>query len=91
MVNFDNSDRAALYRNLWKSQPQWGMAEKVMVDTGVPVKSRVMMYKSVFQGFLLYGIKIRMVTDAMVTAMEFFYRRIVRRISNITARRGDGR
>ena len=42
-VTFNNSDWAELYRKMRKSQRRWGMVEKVLGNTGAPIKSQVMM------------------------------------------------
>ena len=48
-----------------------------------------MIYKSVVHLVLLYGIKIFLVMDAMMTMLEIFYHKIARRIAIMTARKGD--
>ena len=48
------------------------------------------MYKEVVQAVLLYGRKIWLVTDVMMTVIEGFRHRIDIQIAGITARKGDG-
>ena len=40
---------------------------------------------------LLYGSKIWVTTDAMMTVLKVFYHRIDRRIAKMKANKGDGR
>ena len=56
-VMYNNNDWEALYINLRKSQRRCGMVSKVLGKTGAPIKSRVMMYKTVVQPVLLYRSK----------------------------------
>ena len=49
------------------------------------------MFKAVVQAVLLYGSKIRVVTDAMMTVLEGFHRSIEIQIVGMTVRRGGGR
>ena len=87
---YNNSYWAELYSNLWKSQRIWGMMEKVLGNMWVPIKARDMMYKAVVLAVLLYGRKIWVVTDAMMTLLEVFHHSIAIRITGTTARKGDG-
>ena len=66
---YNNSDWAALYSNLSKSQSRLGMAEKFMGNTGALFKARDMMYKVVVQVVLLYGSEIWVVTDAIMKVL----------------------
>ena len=66
------------------------MVEKVLGKIGAPIKSWAMVYKAVFQAVLLYGSKIWMVTDAMMTVLEGFHHIIVRWIAGLREIMGDG-
>ena len=66
------------------------MVEKVLSKTGVPIKSRVMIYNAVVQAVLLYRSKIWVVMDYMVTVLEGFHHRIARLIAGMTAWRFNG-
>ena len=52
----NNSDWAALYRNLSKDHRIWRVVAKVLIKTGKPIKTRAMMFKAVVQEVILYGI-----------------------------------
>ena len=57
------------------------MLAKVLGKTGVPIKYRVMVYNVIVQVVLLYGSKILVVEDVMMTVLEGFCHRIARRIA----------
>ena len=52
---YNNSNWAALYVNLRKVQKLWDRVAKVLIQTGVHMKSWVMLYKAVVWTVLLYG------------------------------------
>ena len=81
MGMYNNSDWAAFYSNLRKAHRIWGMLAKVLGKTGVPIKYRVMVYNVIVQVVLLYGSKILVVEDVMMTVLEGFCHRIARRIA----------
>ena len=76
---------------LQKAHRQWKVVAKVLGRTGASVKAWVMVYKEVVQAVLLYGRKIWVVTDTMMTVPEGFNNRIARRIVVMIARKDDGR
>ena len=55
------------------------------------IKAREMVYKEVVQVVLLYGRKIWVVTDAMMTVLEGFNHRFVRRTMGMTVKKGYSR
>ena len=63
------------------------MVENVLGNTGGLIKVLSIMYIAVVQAVLLYGRKIWVVTDKMVTLLEVFYHSISRRIAEITLKR----
>ena len=65
------------------------MAKNVLGKTCVPIKARAMMYKAVVLELLLYGSKVWLATDEMMTVLEGFHHSIARQISGMTARKGD--
>ena len=65
-----------------------GDGNKFLGKTGVPIKYRAVMYKSVVQAVLLYTRKIWVVMDVIVTVLEVFHHRIERRIAGMAARKG---
>ena len=64
------------------------MVTNFLGKTGVPIKYRAVMYKSVVQAVLLYTRKIWVVMDVIVTVLEVFHHRIERRIAGMAARKG---
>ena len=48
-VEFNNSDWAALYQNLWKALRQWGFVTKVLKRTRVTVRAQEILYMAVVQ------------------------------------------
>ena len=68
-ITYNNNYWVAIYSNLRKSHRRWGMVEKFLGKTGKPIKARAMMYKAVVQLVLLYGRKIWVVMDAMMTVL----------------------
>ena len=52
--------------------------------TGAPIKYWEMMYKTVVQAVLMYGSKIRVATDAIMTVIDEFHNRIARQIEGTT-------
>ena len=58
--------------------------------TGAPTKAREMMQKAAVQVVIMYGSEIWVITDTMMTVMEGFHNSIARRITGITAKRGNG-
>ena len=64
--------------------------ENVLGKTGVKIKLHAMMYKSSVQAVLMYGRKIWVVMNAIITVLEGFNYRIARHIAGMTAKKGDG-
>ena len=87
-VAYNNSDWAALYSNLRNSQRRWGMVEKVLGKTGVPIKTWAIIYKLLVQAVLMYGSGIWVVVDATVAVLEGFHHRISIQITGMTEQRG---
>ena len=58
--------------------------------TGAPIKAPLVMCKAVVKTLLLYRIEIWVVTDEIMMVLEGFHHSISRRITGMTARRGDG-
>ena len=56
-VEFNNSNRAALYDNMRKEQRQWGVLAKVLPNTGANLRARAIIYNVVVHMVLLYGSK----------------------------------
>ena len=56
-----------MYRNLWKSHSIQGKVVNVLVKTEEPIKSQAMMFKVLLKAVLLYGTKIWVVMDTMMT------------------------
>ena len=70
------------------SEKMWG-GGNVLAKTGAPIKACEMIYKVVVQVVLLYGRKIWVVKDAIMTLLEGFHHRILRRIVGMSARKSD--
>ena len=51
---------------------------KVMTKSGAAVRAHSMMYKSVLQKVMLYGSDIWVVTEAMLTVIEYFNHQVAR-------------
>ena len=64
------------------------MVAKVLGKTGSPIKACAMMYNVVVNTVLLYGRKIWVVKDAIMTVLEVFCNSIDIRILGITVRKG---
>ena len=67
------------------------MVENVLGNTGGLIKVLSIMYIAVVQAVLLYGRKIWVVTDAMMTVLEGFNHRFVRRTMGMTVKKGYSR
>ena len=65
------------------------MVETFLGKRGLPIKSQEMMYNAVVQVLLLYGRKIWVVADVMMTVLEIFHNSINRRIAGMTSRKGN--
>ena len=63
---------------------------KVLENTRELIKSQKMTYKAVVQTVLLYGRKVWVVTDEIMTMIEGFHYSITRQIAGMTAKKGDG-
>ena len=68
-ITYNNIYWSELYRNLQKYQRIWGMVDKFLGEAGAPIKSCAMVYKAVFLWVILYGRKIWVVIDAMMTVI----------------------
>ena len=64
------------------------MVEKVLGNTGAPIKTWTIMYKVVVQAGLMYGSKIWVVIDAMMTVIEGFHHRTAICIVIMPVRKG---
>ena len=65
------------------------MVETFLGKRGAPIKSQEMMYNAVVQVLLLYGRKIWVAADEMMTVLEVFHNSIDRWIARMTARKGN--
>ena len=54
-IMYNNSEWAALYRNMHKSQRRWWVVEKFIGKTIATIKLHSMMYKVLVQAVSLYG------------------------------------
>ena len=59
-----------VYQSLRKLQMQWEMIARFLENTGGTVQARVMMYKSMTQSVVLYGIESWMVTGVMLKVLD---------------------
>ena len=59
-----------LYQNLRKLQMQWEMIARFLENTGGTVQARLMMYKSMTQSVVLYGIESWMVTGVVLKVLD---------------------
>ena len=89
-ITYNNSDWAEVYPNLQKARRWWGMISTVLERTGEKVRSRGEMYKAVTQLVLLYVSEIWVVTGEMLKALPAFHRRMARRTTGMTTKRGAG-
>ena len=65
------------------------MVETFLGKRGAPIKSQEMMYNAVVQVLLLYGRKIWVVADVIMTVLEIFHNSINRQIAGMTSRKGN--
>ena len=87
---YNDCDWEALYGNLRKVHRRCGILAIVLGKTGAPIKAPLVMCKAVVKTLLLYRIEIWVVTDEIMMVLEGFHHSISRRITGMTARRGDG-
>ena len=66
-----------------------GGGGKVLEKTGSLIKVHSVIYKAVFQEMILYGIKIWVVTYAIMKVIEAFYHSIARQVFRVKERKGD--
>ena len=60
-----------------------------MEKMGEPIKACEIIYKVVVQKVLMYGTRILVVTDGIMTVLEGFHHSITRRIAVMTASKVD--
>ena len=84
-VAFNNSNWAYMYQNLWKAWDWWGVVVKVLTRAGLIVRAWVILYNTVLQTVLPYGINIWVVMGSMLKVQEGFHHRVARRVASNTA------
>ena len=66
------------------------MRAEVLGKMGVKIKFQVMMYKTVAQSVLLYGIQRWVVMDTVMMVMEVFHHSISRQNMGMKVKKGGG-
>ena len=61
---YNNSNWEALYQNPHKSRRLWGVVGKVVTKTGAMVRLQGILYKTIVQSVMIYGIYRWVVTGA---------------------------
>ena len=66
------------------------MVAKVLGKTGAHIKAHEMMHNAVVQVVLLYGRKIWVKTEPIMTMLEVFHHMVARQNAGMTERKGNG-
>ena len=83
-LSSDDSDFAALRKNMAKARTRWANVSKVLKADGAPRKARAMFYKAVVQTVLLFGSETWVLTTPMKKLLDGFHHRVARQISGLT-------
>jgi hypothetical protein len=78
ILSDDDSDEAAVARNLKRARQKWGMIGRVLSRKGADPKSMARFYMAVVQSVLLYGSETWVLTKWMEKSLESFHRRCAR-------------
>ena len=88
-VSYNNSYWVSLYANLSRAQKRFGVAAKVLRQTGAHMKAQAMIYKSVVQTVLLYGCDRWVVTGKMMALLKVFHYKVACILEGLTERRAE--
>ena len=80
-VTYNDSNWAALYKNLRKARTQWTKLARILVRDGATPRISGLFYKAVVQAVLLYGCETWVISPTMLKMLEGFHHRAARRIS----------
>ena len=76
-----DNDWPALHWNLAKARKRWSMVSQVLTREGAAPRISAYFYQAVVQSVLLYGAETWSLSTTMLSALEGFHGRVVRRLT----------